>query len=129
MFNGLTLAPEQLASLKKNGIPFGTWERYRKLYKWAPTYKSGFGPIRKETTVWFLNGEKKPKLPTQFSEEMANTPKPLPRRWATPLPVASGDKYVFDIEFNDFELMEAFEKLGARGELVNIKLTPVSRSS
>jgi len=31
------LRPEELESLRKNGIPFGLWARYRKLYDWSPT--------------------------------------------------------------------------------------------
>lgn len=118
------LTPEQLASLKKNGIPFGTWARYRNLYKWAPTYKDGLIPIKKETTIWFINGEKTPKVPIQFSEELANTPRPLPRGWTFTAPTISGKKYVYDIKFEEFELMAAFEKLGAKGERVNIEIEP-----
>jgi hypothetical protein len=43
-----TVKPEQLASLKKNGVPFGAWARYRKLYKWAPVYKDQKNPTKKE---------------------------------------------------------------------------------
>lgn len=118
------LTPEQLAALKKNGIPFGTWARYRNLYKWAPTYKDGLSPTKAATAVWFLNGEVIPNVPTQFSEEMANTPRPLPRGWTFTAPTISGKKYVFDIKFEEFELMEAFEKLGANGERVNIEIEP-----
>ena len=118
------LTTEQLAALKKNGIPFGTWARYRNLYKWAPTYKDGLVPTKAATTIWFLNGEKVPNVPTQFSEEMANTPRPLPRGWTFTAPTISGKKYVFDVKFEEFELMEAFEKLGAKGERVNIEIEP-----
>ncbi|MES2824575.1 MAG: DUF2931 family protein [Pseudomonadota bacterium] len=114
-----TVTPEQLASLKKNGIPFGTWARYRNLYKWAPAYKDGKNSTDKEMVAKFLNGEWY-MMPTILTDEVANTPRPLPRHLEFSVDV--GDESLFYIiTFEEFELMEAFEKLGAHGEKVYIE--------
>ncbi|MES2824576.1 MAG: DUF2931 family protein [Pseudomonadota bacterium] len=114
-----TLTPEELTSLKKNGIPFGTWARYRKLYKWAPTYKDGKAPTRKEMVAKYLNGEWN-MMPTTLTDEMVNTARALPRNLDIRIDV--GDESIFYmITFEEFELMDAFEKLGANGEKVFIE--------
>ncbi|MES2673545.1 MAG: DUF2931 family protein [Pseudomonadota bacterium] len=119
------LEPEELASLKKNGIPFGLWARYRHLYKWAPAYKNGQVSTDKTMPVNFLNGEKDWRVPTLFSDEMANTPHPLPRSLKFSAP-AGNESYYFIIDFDEFELMNAFEKLGAHGEKVYLEFEPRS---
>ena len=48
------LRPEELASLKKDGVPFGLWARYRKLYNWGPTARTGES-LR--ASIFYLNGE------------------------------------------------------------------------
>lgn len=111
-----TLTPEELESLKKNGVPFGTWARYRKLYKWIPTYKEGQVPERKEVVAKYLNGEWN-MMPTILPNEMQNTPRPLPRN--LDIRIELGDESIFYIiTFEEFELMDAFEKLAPNGEKV-----------
>lgn len=111
-----SLSSEELESLKKNGIPFGTWARYRKFYKWAPTYRDGKIPYRKEIYASYLNGERYP-MPPILTDEQANTFRPLPRELK--FSVMMGDADVsYWIRFEEFELMDAFEKLGMNGERV-----------
>ncbi len=113
------LEPEELESLEKNGVPFGTWARYRNLYRWIPAYKEGKMPTKNEINVHYLNGELS-RIPTTFTEEMANTPRPLPRELK--FSVDMGKKRIlYIIRFDEFELMDAFEKLGANGEKVTIE--------
>lgn len=113
------LEPEELESLKKNGVPSGTWARYRNLYRWLPAYKDGKISTDREMNVHYLNGELN-LVPTIFTEEMVNTPRPLPR--ALKFSVAMGNASIFYIiRFDEFELMDAFEKLGAHGEKVYIE--------
>jgi len=50
------LEPEELASLKKNGVPFGLWERYRHHYTWQPILTSDFELTYVDFE--FLNGER-----------------------------------------------------------------------
>lgn len=111
-----TLSSEALESLKKNGVPFGTWERYRNLYKWVPVYKEGQVPVRNDVVATYLNGEWN-MMPAILSPEMENTPRPLPRN--LDIRISFGAESLFYmITFEEFELMEAFEKLGANGEKV-----------
>lgn len=113
------LEPEELDSLKKNGVPFGTWARYRNVYLWAPVYKEGKVPTKKEMNVHYLNGELN-SIPTMFTEAMVNIPRPLPS--ALKFSVAMGNKIIlYIIRFDEFELMDAFEKLGSNGEKVYLE--------
>lgn len=114
-----TLSPEELESLKKNGVPFGTWARYRNLYKWVPAYKDGKYSTDREIYAKYLNGEKY-RIPAIFTEDLGNTPRPLPREMKFSVDVGSESLY-YIITFEEFELMEAFEKLGANGEKVFIE--------
>ena len=118
-----SLTPEELASLKKEGIPFGLWARYRKTYKWRVTYKNGLEPFKNEIYVHFLNGEYAP-MPKNFSEDISNKPKPLPRFIGFAAPTAAGRNLVFEITFDDVEILQNFEKLGAKGEQVTIEIEP-----
>jgi hypothetical protein len=114
-----SVTPEQLVHIKKNGAPIGIWARYRHLYKWVPTYKDGKISTDKEMIANYLNGEKY-RMPTTLIDEMANTSRPLPKELK--FSVTLGNKSVFYvIDFEPVELMEAFEKLGAKGEKVFIE--------
>lgn len=113
------LKPEELESLRKNGVPFGLWSRYRNEYTWdfksgkTITFKSG--PIG----VKYLKGDSG-GVSLPFDPEFIKTPRPLPRRMSiTPQFTSKNTNFV--IYFNEFELMDAFEKLGANGELVTIE--------
>src|SRR5690606_25690170 len=87
---------------------------YRNLYKWTPTFKDGKVSTDKIMPVEFLNGEKY-WIPTQFDEVLENKPKHLPKQ----LQFGAGPEDLFYIiEFEPFELMDAFDRLGANGEKV-----------
>jgi len=114
-----SLTEDELENLKKNGIPFGTWARYRNSYNWEPLFKNG--EIFPETQIisQFLNGEsyRIPALPTDQTE---NPSRPLPRELSFSVSV-DNELIHYTIKFEEFELMEAFEKLGANGEKVYIE--------
>ena len=114
------LEPEQLESLKKNGIPFGVWARYRNLYKWVPVFKNKNKTDDDDMPVHFLNGELA-WIPTQYDKDDEITLRPLPRHIEVSVDVL-GEYHFYIIEFEEFELMEAFEKLGAKGETVYLEL-------
>ena len=114
-----TLTPEELESLKKNGVPFGTWARYRNLYKWVPVFKDGKVSTDIEMVTKYLNGEWN-WMPTSFTETMINIARPLPRHLEFSVDV-NGESNFYVITFEEFELMSAFEKLGANGEKVYIE--------
>lgn len=67
-----------------------------------------------------MNGENY-WIPTQFNEELANTPKPLPLHLQFRAQATKDDRPLYIIDFEPVELMEAFEKLGAHGEKVFIE--------
>ena len=113
------LDASELESLKKNGVPFGTWARYRNLYKWIPVYAKGKMTTDKRMPVVYLNGESYWES-TIFDENEQNKAKPLPRELE--FSVDMGDESIlYIIKFEEFELMNAFEKLGANGEKVYIE--------
>lgn len=114
------VTPEQLAHIKAHGAPIGTWERYRKLYKWAPIYKEGKPVTDAEMSVDYLNGESY-WTPTHFNDELVNTAKPLPLHLEFSAQATKDDNPFYIIDFEPIELMEAFEKLGANGEKVYIE--------
>jgi hypothetical protein len=116
------LKPEELAALKRDGVPFGMWARYRNLYKWSPAYKSGKRTIDQKMPIEYLNGESN-WMSTVLSEEQANTPRPLPRKLEFAVTLGN-ESFLYIIHFDDVELMSAFEKLGANGEKVFLEFDP-----
>lgn len=115
------VTPEQLAFIKKYGPPLGAWERFRKLYKWRPVYKDDKVPLKADMPGSFVNGERY-RIPTQFTDEYANTPKPLLQE--TNFRALGPEGPVYTIKFDEMELIEVFEKLGSNGELVNLEFDP-----
>jgi hypothetical protein len=115
------LTPEELESLKKNGIPFGTWARARKLYTWIPVYTKGKESTDKEMFVDYINGEKN-KMPTRLKEDEF-IPRALPKDLQFSSKV-NGESFFYIIHFDEYELMNAFEKLGEHGEKVYIEFDP-----
>ena len=113
------LKPEELEALKKNGVPFGLWSRYRKEYLW--NFKSGNAVAFKEELIGvrYLKGDSD-RVSFPFESEFLKTPRPLPRRISlTPQFTSKNTNFV--IYFDEYELMDAFEKLGANGEIVTIE--------
>ena len=115
-----SVTPEQLQHIKTYGAPIGAWASYRKLYKWAPTYKDGKNATDTQIPVRFLNGERY-NIPTYFEDELMNIPRPLPSRMTFRAQATIDKKLIYIIDFEPVELMEAFEKLGANGEKVFIE--------
>src|SRR5690554_6267630 len=118
-----SVTTEQLAYIKEKGAPLGTWSRYRNLYKWIPTYKDGKIAIKPEMPVDFLNGEVY-WIPTHFSEQYADTPKILPAHLEFRAQVTPEESLFYVVDFEPFELMDAFERLGANDEKVYIEFDP-----
>lgn len=116
-----SVSQEQLAYIKKFGPPFGAWDRFRKLYKWTPVYKDGKAPYRSEMPATFVNGEFY-QIPTQFTDEYANTPKPLLKE--TNFRAGGPHGPVYEIYFDEIEITEVFERLGSNGELVYLEFDP-----
>jgi len=114
------LTPEELESLKKNGIPLGLWARYRNRYDWRLTLNVGHKPDTAD--VIFLNGESiRDWIPIDKKEP--DIPRAIPKRLVF-YADANGEEELYTIDFDEFEIMEAFEKLAANGQKVYLELEP-----
>lgn len=117
------LPPETLADIDKNGVPFGLWEKYRTPYKWATVLRTE-KKLSNDTKYSFFNGESY-RLDYPFSEEVLNTPRPLPLLIGFGCYIEGTSKqYFFVVRFDEKELYAAFDKLGGTEELVNIEIEP-----
>ncbi len=113
--DGLTevLDPEELNDLKNNGIPSGLWARYRNYYEWEPVLTEGFALTY--VGYEFLNGERYDK------GGMLSRPVPKEVAFKT---IINGEENIFIIAFNEFEIMDAFEKLGTNNQKVYLEFEP-----
>ncbi len=115
MHEGLieVLKPEELENLEKNGIPFGLWARYRHQYEWEPVLTEGFSLTY--IGFKFLNGERY-KTPGMLL-------RPVPKE-LTFKTIINKEENIFIIKFDEFEIMDAFEKLGANNQKVYLEFEP-----
>jgi hypothetical protein len=113
---------EERESIKKHGIPFGLWARYRNLYDWLPTFTEGHHPVGDGIDFSYLNGEYIINWNPADKKEL-NKPRPVPQQ-ATFMMVMNGQKVLFTIYFDEFETMAAFEKLGANNKKIFIEFEP-----
>ena len=107
------LEPEELEDLKKNGIPFGLWARYRNHYTWEPVLTEGF--TMTYVDFEYLNGEQDRK------PGMVSRPAPKELTFKT---IIEGEENIFIIKFDEFEIMDAFEKLGKNNQKVYLEFAP-----
>lgn len=114
------LTPEELESLKKDGIPFGLWARYRNRYDWQPSFSEGHSPDY--INVVYLNGEHINNW-VWTDKATSSDLRPVPRR-ATFMIAFNEQKVLFTITFDEFETMDAFEKLGANNRKLFIEFEP-----
>jgi len=114
------LNQEELDSLKKDGIPFGLWSRYRNLYQWIPTFTDGHSS--EQYSVISINGENK-RVNSFTNKEELNEMRPVPINIGFHT-MMNGEKYVYIVNFDEVEMMEAFEKLGANRQMVRIEFDP-----
>lgn len=103
-----SLSPEQLESLEKNGIPLDLWTRYRNRYNW-------FAKAKDDTIYGFflkyVNGEsERDHFPFLEGEELRNLPVPRKMSFKT-------KKYIYEVNFDDIEIVSAFEQLNAHENL------------
>jgi hypothetical protein len=114
------LSPEELESLKKDGIPFGLWSRYRNLYHWVPAFTEGHDS--EKFSVIGINGENNRAIFFTDQEEL-NSLRPVPTNIGFHT-MMNEKKYVYITDFDEFEMMEAFEKLGVNQQMVRIEFDP-----
>ena len=107
------LNPEELEHLKNNGVPFGLWERYRCQYEWEPILIDDFSLTY--VGFKFLNGERSKKT------GMLLRPVPMELTFKT---IINKEENIFIVKFDEFEIMDAFEKLGANNKKVYLEFEP-----
>ena len=107
------LNSEELENLKKNGIPFGLWARYRQKFKWDISLTEGF-PIS-DVGFTFLNGER--------NENTGMLIRPIPKEIAFDT-IVNNEEFIFIVKFDEFEIMDAFEKLGENNKKVYLEFEP-----
>lgn len=115
-----SITPEELTALKKNGIPFGLWERYRNLYDWRLTLSEG--PLSGKSNVKFLNGEFLRRWKPVKAVDV-DILRPIPRRISFET-VVNGVETIFIVHMDEFEMMDAFENLGTNNQKVYLEFEP-----
>lgn len=114
------LPPEAYSRIKREGIPFGIWERYRKTYPWEFTV-----PKDKETLsigISFFNGE---SYRSYFPFNDQNTQKPVPSSIGFTCKFPNDKtKYVYSIGFDYEETDDVLAKLSSNDQQVTIIIDP-----
>lgn len=114
------LPPDIYTKVKKEGVPFGIWEKYRKTFPWSfsSTPNNQLGSF----VVSFFNGESYP-FTTPF--EKNHQPKPVPSNVGfTNIFPGDEKKYVYSIGLDFFETTEVMEKLSANGREITVIVDP-----
>ena len=115
-----SLNADEVESLEKDGIPFGLWSRYRNLYHWIPNFTEGHNS--EQYSVISINGENK-RVNSFTDKEELNDMRPIPVNIGFHT-MMNGEKYVYIIDFDEFEMMEVFEKLGVNQQIVHMEFDP-----
>ncbi len=115
-----SLTQDERDSLKENGIPCGLWSRYRNKYDWVPVIRGGYS--REYVNVIYFNGESEDNW-TNFETNEAGVLRPVPSR-ITFQSVINGVDTLFKVDFEEFETMEAFEKLSTENKRITIEFDP-----
>ncbi len=117
------LTPAELESLKRDGIPFDLWSRYRNRYEWLP---SGAINQTDDVTISFLNGESEREW-FWTDKNAVSKLRPVPRQVLFTAPIRDKGRdrnVIFEVKFDELETMAAFEKLGANGQKVYLDFEP-----
>lgn len=121
-----SLTPAELASIKQHGVPLGLWARYRKRYDWRPVLASGHNA--EKIGASFLNGERKLKEfggLTWATENKNETSLPYPAPGQVSFfSIMNGRRTLFIVDFDDHEILAAFDKLSATGKPVYLEFEP-----
>jgi hypothetical protein len=116
-----SLAPEVIAEMRKNGIPFDKWKSYRKQYHWLPTFAQQQRP--QYVSVPFFSGERY-KINFPIDDVVAKERRPIPVQLSFAY-LISGETMpdFYTIRFDEQEIFAAFESLGSE-ELIHIECDP-----
>lgn len=115
-------SPDIIAALKKNGPPLGLWDRLRKRYAWQPETINV--PLRDEEVgpILYYNGEAE-SLFLPLDQATAAATRPVPEQLSFVWKPAGQPKgLLVEIYFNEKEVFDAFEKLGANNQPLKLEL-------
>ena len=114
------LTPEEIESIKKKGVPFGLWARYRNRFDWRLTLSEGFKSDI--TDIEFLNGDFLRDWPI-VSKDDTDIQRPAPKR-LTFRAIIDSRNILYTIDMDEFETMDAFEKLADNNQKVYLEFEP-----
>ena len=116
-----SLTPEQIADIKKNGIPFDLWSNYRKQYHWQPTFAQEQRPKYVNTT--FHNGERY-KINFPLEDAITKSTQPIPKNVSFGYFFKEKEwEMFFTVYLDEEETIAAFEKLG-NSEMIYVQSDP-----
>lgn len=110
-----------LAALKKNGVPIGLWERYRKRYDWQPLFTNMALRDKRISSINYFNGEQD-YLNYPLEKDIAATTRAIPRSLSFVWQPEKGKARLFELTFDEDEIFAAFKKLGGHGEPLKIEM-------
>lgn len=117
--------PEAVAALRKNGIPFGLWrDTYRARYAWQPVFTGlqlGEGGLIRIGR--FFNGEQH-FLTHPLNKTDAASTRAIPSElsFVGAPPGATGNPKSVKLFFNEAEILDAFKKLGANNQPLQLEM-------
>jgi len=114
------LSKEDLESIKKDGVPFGLWERYRNRYDWRLTISEGHQID--SSNIEFLNGDFIRRW-VPLKKEETDIIRPVPKR-LTFRAVIENRNILYTVDMDEFETMDAFEKLADNNQKVYLEFEP-----
>lgn len=109
-----SLSPGELENIKRDGIPFGRWDGYRKLYDWQPVVDTA-RPLGLISVISYFNGELD-YLRYPLDEKIARRQRPIPDEISFLWRSSKGKAYWVKYYFDEAEIFAVFDKLSAGGK-------------
>ena len=107
--------------LAEDGIPYGLWEKYYKQrYYWLPVFK-GPNPPEIFIRLKYFNGEHDFLYPLgdgATPTEARAVPRYIEFRWRSP----NERNYIFELNFDEQEIYEAFEKISINNSPLQLEM-------
>lgn len=117
-----SVKPEILDEIRKNGIPFDRWEKYRTQYQWMPTFVGADQPDF--VNVIYFNGESNKRFSIN-DKNLINEARPIPQYLGfSSLIKGETAKDVFLVHLDEAEMFDAFAKLGSNNEQLYMEFSP-----
>lgn len=116
-----SLSPEMLADIRKNGIPFEKWHKYRNQYYWVPTFVQQQRPGY--VNVSFFTGERY-KISFPIDDIVVKETRPVPTQSSFGYFFKEKEwEMFFTMFFDENEIFSAFEQLGNE-EVIYLEFDP-----